>query len=108
MQCSLLSVLPDSGEPIWLGPQDLPIAPRHSRRSGNPETRSCAKTAMPTNTRRVGRSTSHLDHLCRATSGWMGNGLWIPAAARMTGVRGQWTTDSRCGENDGSKGGMDH
>ena len=47
-----------------------------------------AKTAMATKSRRVGRPTSHLGHSCIPASGWM----WTRAL------------DSRCGENDGSRG----
>ena len=57
---------------------------RHSRRSGNPEPPSCAKTVLSAKTRRVDSPISHLDHSCRPASGW-------------TGKR---ALDSRCGEND--------
>ena len=61
---------------------------RHSRRSGNPEPWSCAKTVMPAWTRRVDRTTSHLDHSCIFAQGWIGERV----------------LDSRCGENDGRRG----
>ena len=59
---------------------------RHSRRSGNPEPPSCAKTFMPAKTRRVQSPTSHLNHPCRPASGWMGERV----------------LDSRCGEKEES------
>ncbi len=57
---------------------------RHSRRSGNPEPTSCAKTVLSAKTRRVDSPISHLDHSCGPASGWMGKRV----------------LDSRCGEND--------
>ena len=42
---------------------------------------------MPIETRRVDGLASQLEHSCRHQPGWMGKGLWIPAAARMTGSR---------------------
>ena len=60
---------------------------RHSRRSGNPEPPSCAKTVGSAKTRRVDSPTSHQSHSRGPASGWMGERLWIPAAARMTGPR---------------------
>ena len=56
----------------------------NSRRSGNPEPPSCAKTVGSAKTRRVDSPISHRDHSCRPASGW-------------TGKR---ALDSRCGEND--------
>ena len=88
-------------------PQYLSIVPRHyrnncligcfhsspvfledrpkSRLSRNPESSSCDKTVMPTNTGRVDRSMSYPDHSCSPASGLMG----------------ERALDSRCGENDG-------
>ena len=57
---------------------------RHSRRSGNPEPPSCAKTVLSAKTRWVDSPMSHLDHSCRPPSGLMG----------------EKALDSRCGEND--------
>ena len=64
--------------------QSPSIAPRHSRRSGNPEPWPCAKTVMTIMTRLVDRPTFHLDHPCRPDQVEWQKGLWIPAAARMT------------------------
>ena len=54
--------------------------PRHSRRSGNPEPIVCENTVEIADTRRAAS--------CVPSQGCCGKGLWIPAAARMTGGGG--------------------
>ena len=52
---------------------------RHSRRSGNPEPFLCADTVMATGKRQAWASLGHRSVLKRQ------KGLWIPAAAGITG-----------------------